>query len=232
MEIDKELCIRCKGKGLCGKPCPILSRFQMLGKIKTEFSGSSPPEVFVGRHNYPNISAGILAPQELGETQAYSSPELWFENNFSIANILRLRGKLIYAKFKANIQGGNNKFLSLMQEISMADRKVDTEIILKKAPSQEIDPDKGTRELVYRKDGLIRFNRDSRQQSEIVSTFSFFNYDKYGRPIEIGEYRGGGVCDIIFESHLAGTNLSNGTNILLNSVVGERIINLWFGFEV
>src|SRR3989344_2588691 len=144
MEIDKELCIRCKGKGLCGKPCPILSRFQMLGKIKTEFSGSSPPEVFVGRHNYPNISAGILAPQELGETQAYSSPELWFENNFSIANILRLRGKLIYAKFKANIQGGNNKFLSLMQEISMADRKVDTEIILKKAPSQEINPDKIT----------------------------------------------------------------------------------------
>ena len=143
--MDKDLCSKCKGRGLCGKPCPILNRFPLLGKIKTHFSGSSPPEIFVGRNDYPNLNTGILAPQEQGNTEDFSSPEKWFANNFSIANILRLRGKLVYARFKSQIKDvrtGNNRFLKVMQEISMADKKVDTEIILKKAPSQELNTDR------------------------------------------------------------------------------------------
>lgn len=142
--VDRELCLRCKGKGLCGKSCPILNRFPLLGKIKQQFSGSSPPEVFVGRSNYPNINTGILAPQEIGDTNDYSMPEKWFANNFSIANILRLRGKLIYARFKSNIKEtrtGENRFLNIMQEISLADKPVSTEITLKKTPNQDISPD-------------------------------------------------------------------------------------------
>lgn len=139
--MDKDLCVRCKGRGYCGKPCPILAKFQILGKAKTHFSGSSPPEIFVGRKGYPEINTGILATQELGDTQDFSQPEAWFANNFSIANILRLRGKLIYARFKSKIKdsGKNNKFLNVMQEISMADKKVDTEIILKKAPASDLN---------------------------------------------------------------------------------------------
>lgn len=137
---DSELCARCKGRSYCGKACPILTKFKILGKQKTHFSGSSPPEIFVGRFFYPNVNTGILAPDEYGETSDFSMPELWFEKNLSIEEILSLRGKLIYARFKSNIkQTINTKFLKLMQEISMADRKVDTEIILKKPPRYNLE---------------------------------------------------------------------------------------------
>ncbi len=64
-----DLCNRCKGKGLCGRPfCPILARFRKAGKIAgslenaTEVFGPSPPAVFVGSYNYPDLSAGPLIP--------------------------------------------------------------------------------------------------------------------------------------------------------------------------
>ena len=73
---DSALCIRCKGKGLCGKPCIIYSKVKgFLPKTKTHFSGSSPPEIFVGRYNYPNIGAGILTPDSSDiENTTDSSP--------------------------------------------------------------------------------------------------------------------------------------------------------------
>ncbi len=133
------LCEKCKGRGLCGKPCKILARFNLLPKLRTHFSGSSPPEIFVGRIGYPEINTGILAPQETCDSEDYSLAETWHEKNFSIDKILELRSKLIYARFKSKIRNPSGKLLGLMQEVSMADKKVDTEFILKKPPKLEID---------------------------------------------------------------------------------------------
>ncbi|MBU1136487.1 MAG: Nre family DNA repair protein [Nanoarchaeota archaeon] len=135
MNFNSETCIQCKGRGYCGKPCPILKRFsEFQPKVKTSFSGSSPPEIFVGRYNYPNVNTGILAPAEYGQTEEYSMPELWHKKNFSINKILSLRAKLIYGKFKSNVKDTRKekRILKTMQEISLADRKVDTEFILSK----------------------------------------------------------------------------------------------------
>jgi len=142
-----ELCSKCKGRGWCGKPCPILKKFlEFLPKIKTHFSGSSPPEIFVGRYGYPNINTGILSPPEYGEIGEYSMPEIWYEKNFDIEKILNLRGKLIYARFKSKVKdaGKQKRFLRLMQEISMADKDVDTEIFLEKPPKQNLNLDSHT----------------------------------------------------------------------------------------
>ena len=144
---NSELCTKCKGRGYCGKTCPIFQKIkQFLPKTKTHFSGSSPPEIFVGRFSYPNINTGILAPQEYGDTEQYSQPELWYKNNFSIQKILNLRGKLIYAKFKSHIKDTRKKtkFLSIMQEISMADKNIDTEIFLKKPPRHGFETSRQT----------------------------------------------------------------------------------------
>jgi len=143
---NSQLCIRCKGRGYCGKSCPILAKFPFLGKAKTHFSGSSPPEIFVGRVGYPEINTGILAPDAYGNTEEYSMPELWHSKNLTIEDILAFRSKLIYARFKSNIKDARKqkKFLSLMQEISMADKKVDTEFILKKPPKYNLNIDTHT----------------------------------------------------------------------------------------
>jgi hypothetical protein len=41
---ETELCVKCKGKGWCGKPCRIYSKIKGFIPKKTKhFSGSSPP---------------------------------------------------------------------------------------------------------------------------------------------------------------------------------------------
>ncbi len=136
------LCIKCKGKGLCGRPCKIQARFaSKMPKIKTHFSGSTPPEIFVGRANYPNVFSGILSPNEKGDTQQMSSPELWIKNNLPIDKILELRGSLIYARSITNIKT-TNKIKQLTQELALSHKPVSTEIHLTKKPTFQFHPSK------------------------------------------------------------------------------------------
>lgn len=141
--VIEELCARCKGRGLCGKPCRILAKFPVLGKPRLHFSGSSPPEIFIGRYNYPQVNTGILSPEEYGKTEEYSMPEIWHEKNFSIEKIIEARGRMIYARFKSKISDARkpNKLASVMQEISLSSKPVSTEFFLKKIPSIRISID-------------------------------------------------------------------------------------------
>lgn len=138
----ESLCIRCKGKGLCGKPCKILNKFiKNAPKPKLHFSGKSAPEIFVGRIDYPNINSGILAPSENDNISNFATAEEWSKNNFSIANILRLRGQLIYGKSKTNIkptvnnQQTKTRLLQITQELALSHKPVSTEIFLRKKPT-------------------------------------------------------------------------------------------------
>lgn len=97
-----------------------------------EFSGSSPPEIFVGKWNYPNVYTGILSPEEHGETSILSSPEEWHKNQSSIADILNFRKKLIYGRTQSNIKNLNTKFLNVMKEVAMTHKSISTEFKLKK----------------------------------------------------------------------------------------------------
>lgn len=105
-----------------------------LGKARTikEFSGSSPPEIFVGKWNYPNVYAGILSPEEYGNTEILSSSEKWHENKLPISEIIRNRNKLIYGRAQSYIKNPNTKFMSIVQEVAMTHKSIATEFKLKK----------------------------------------------------------------------------------------------------
>ena len=142
---ESEFCIRCRGRNWCGKSCKIYSKIKkFLPKSKTHFSGSSPPEIFVGKAFYPEVYTGILAPQNTGDTEEMSLPELWHKHNLSIKDIINHRAKLIYSRFKSKIKSARkpNKFLQVMQEVSIADKSVSTEIFLKKPFQPRIELDK------------------------------------------------------------------------------------------
>jgi hypothetical protein len=138
---ENELCTRCRGRGFCKKPCKIYSKIKdFTPKTRIHFSGASPPEIFVGRYNYPDISAGILSPDGFYDSEELSFPEIWHEKNLSIDSILTNRSKLIYGRFKTQIKKAryDNRFLKVMQEISMAYKSVSTEFFLKKPPKMEL----------------------------------------------------------------------------------------------
>ena len=96
------------------------------------FSGSTPPEIFIGKWNYPNVYTGILAPQEVGDTKIMSSPEEWHKNKLAISDIVGYRNQLIYGRTQSNIKKLETKFLSVMKEVALTHKSIATEFHLKK----------------------------------------------------------------------------------------------------
>lgn len=126
----------------CGKPnCKEHTFF--VGKTLSikEFSGSSPPEIFVGHWNYPNIYTGILAPQEYGNTSIMSSPEIWHKKKLQIPDIIDMRTKLIYGRTTSNIKKVPKVFRETFKEIALAHKPTATNFQLKKYISPEKHPD-------------------------------------------------------------------------------------------
>ncbi|MEK6896847.1 MAG: hypothetical protein AABX12_05320 [Nanoarchaeota archaeon] len=107
-----------------------------IGRIVSskQFIGSSPPEMFVGRWNYPNVYTGILAPQETGDTEILSSHEQWHKRRLSIPEITSLRNQLIYGRTQQHIKKARekNKFTKVVQEIAMTHKSIATEFRLQK----------------------------------------------------------------------------------------------------
>ncbi|MAG37905.1 hypothetical protein CMI45_00760 [Candidatus Pacearchaeota archaeon] len=137
---------------ICGQDnCKKHSLFLGKAVSLSAFSGSSPPEVFVGRYNYPNINIGILSPTEHGNTEILSSHELWHKNRLQIPSILKFRNQLIYGRTKGHIKSpvftnssANNKnlkFLKTMQEIAMTHKSVSTSFKLKKSITKNLESD-------------------------------------------------------------------------------------------
>lgn len=116
------------------KNCPFLKKLREFSpRVETNFSGSSPPEIFVGRYNYPNIFTGILSPSFYGKTEELSMPELWYEKKLKIDDILAHRASMVYARFTSNIKKAT-RYTKTMQEIAMASRSVSSEFHLAKKP--------------------------------------------------------------------------------------------------
>ena len=135
------LCAKCKGKGLCGKPCPIMKKLNkyktQIKNIKKNFSGSAP-SVFVGRYGYPNVKVGILSPPKINKNSwMLDSPEYWYNSKYNLDRVISARSKLIHSKSKGNIKKLENKMIENAQLISLAKKKVDTEFFLKKRPKPQ-----------------------------------------------------------------------------------------------
>jgi hypothetical protein len=110
-------------------------------KPKLHFSGSTPPEIFVGRMNYPNVFSGILSPDFKGDTTVMASPEEWVKNNLSIEQVLTHRGQMIYGRQLTNIKL-QKSLSSVTQDLALSSKPVSTEFFLKRLPVQQFTSSK------------------------------------------------------------------------------------------
>ena len=143
-----ELCVRCKGRLYCGMHyCPILERYKSAKRITSEikgneFSGNSPPSVFVSWHDYPNISFAPMSPPKVMENaDLLDNPEKWY--GIAQEEIIAFREILIRSTKKFNALSASNPSyeLSEMQEMVMASKPTEVEIKLKYAPKIELEFD-------------------------------------------------------------------------------------------
>ena len=136
------MCVRCKGKGLCGKRnCEILAKTDalrtMTAKVRKDFSGISPPSVFVGRFGYPDVFMGTLAPVDDRSVDICDNAGSWFRKGMAIDDIIDMRSHLINSRCKVNVRS-SNRFKESMQEIAASRKPVDIEASYKRPLNPQI----------------------------------------------------------------------------------------------
>ena len=142
------LCIMCRGgRNLCGKyVCPIELKAKaytrnFTGINATEFAGSSPPAVFVGRFGYPNVYVGPMVPPVLGNTEIMDTPEAWIDK--PVDTIVNYRYSLVRGNTRMPIdsveKGG--RVIESLQELAMGTSPADTEMELLKKPCGSVSFD-------------------------------------------------------------------------------------------
>lgn len=103
----------------------------------TKFNGSTPPSVFIGSHNYPKPSTGVLSPQHQGDSKLMDSPDKWYSENYSIDKIASLRTSLINSKKQTQVNK-TGQFVDTAREIAMARKPTHVEVELDKKPFNSI----------------------------------------------------------------------------------------------
>lgn len=112
-----------------------LRYWQKTIEATKDFTGTSPPSVFVGSYEYPKVWMGVLSPPvQQPSTSILDSPETWFKNRATIDQILSLRGELVYSRFKSDVNSGKGKLVDVVQEVAMAKKSTDVEVNLKRFP--------------------------------------------------------------------------------------------------
>lgn len=101
-----------------------------------KLSGSSPPSVFIGRYGYPKVAVGPLLADSHGDTSILDLPEEWISGNKTARDIVDFRMQLIRGKQMVGVKetAGENKMVSLLQEIALAKNSLDVEAEFKKKP--------------------------------------------------------------------------------------------------
>jgi len=108
--------------------------------FKQQFRGSAPAP-FIGRWGYPNVNVGILSPQFSGNMSNYDSPKLWAQNNSSAGEIATNRYSLVNSRTLHRIKDLKGSFLELVQEVGLAKKSAEIEVLLKKVPQLSIKPE-------------------------------------------------------------------------------------------
>lgn len=137
-----DLCVRCKGRRFCGNPiCSILENFKSaqssvnIRNTNTSVFGSSPPAVFIGKYDYPNVMSGPMIPPEIGGNEAAALEDTNKLLQMNISDIIAARSKLIRTGTKLNVKEAVNPKNSLLlksQELALSSTPVDTEAWLNK----------------------------------------------------------------------------------------------------
>jgi hypothetical protein len=97
-------------------------------EVGKDLEGSSPPSVFIGSWNYPDVFAGpMIAPQH-GDTAIMDMPESWIPGQKTQEEIIQYRLSLVRGKHRIHAADLDNPFVEKLQEISLSASSVESEV--------------------------------------------------------------------------------------------------------
>ncbi len=104
-------------------------------EVGKELEGSSPPSVFIGSWNYPDVYAGPMVTPVHGDTSVMDMPEAWIPGNRSQEEIIGYRLNLIRGKHQVHAQDLDNRFVEKLQEITLSATSLESEVSFTNAPA-------------------------------------------------------------------------------------------------
>ncbi|MEW6010809.1 MAG: Nre family DNA repair protein [Euryarchaeota archaeon] len=103
-------------------------------KVGPEMEGSTPPSVFIGSWNYPQVYAGPMMVPQQGDTYIMDSPESWIPGEKTQEDIIGYRLSLVRGKQRIGVGDIDNSFVEKLQDISLASSSIDSEATFNKRP--------------------------------------------------------------------------------------------------
>jgi hypothetical protein len=106
--------------------------------------GSTAPEIFVGRSNYPSVSTGLLSPMaEDADAADYATSGDWYQQGFEIDDVLQRRTGMLNSTRSSQVDVNDvwDGFVGVQREVAIADRPVDVEVGLDTAPELDLSLD-------------------------------------------------------------------------------------------
>ena len=102
--------------------------------VGPELSGSSPPSIFIGRWNYPDVLAGPMVTPVHGDTAVMDTPEAWISGNRTQEEIIGYRLGLVRGTRRVNVSGLDNRYIEKLQDVALSSASVESEAGFARAP--------------------------------------------------------------------------------------------------
>ena len=122
------------GKGAYLKQLTSATTQMRSVEVGKEMEGSSPPSVFIGSWNYPDIYAGPMITPVHGDTAIMDSPESWISGRKTQDEIIGYRMNLVRGKQRVNASDLDNRFVGKLQEITLSSASIESEIAFTDRP--------------------------------------------------------------------------------------------------
>lgn len=103
-------------------------------EVGTEIDGSSPPSVFIGSWNYPQVFAGPMIAPLHGDTMIMDRPESWLSQNKSQEEIIRYRLNLVRGKQKVKVTHLHQRFIGTLRDIALSSASLESQAEFQQAP--------------------------------------------------------------------------------------------------
>jgi DNA repair protein NreA len=123
------------GKGVYLKQLTAATQQMKSVAVGKELEGSSPPSVFIGSWNYPDVYAGPMIAPLHGDTAIMDMPESWISGHKTQEEIIGYRLNLVRGKHRVHAADLDNRFVGKLQEISLSDSSVESDISFDKVPT-------------------------------------------------------------------------------------------------
>jgi hypothetical protein len=96
-------------------------------EVGREMEGSTPPSVFIGAWNYPDVDAGPMMAPVHGDIRVMDTPEAWIPGGRTQEEIIGYRMRLVRGKRRVRVTDQESRFSGLLREIALSEGSVESE---------------------------------------------------------------------------------------------------------